>query len=57
MTKRICIMTGKEFEDEKEGFKYNFQGIWYYIFDMAERNKFIVKPETFISEAKSKNWL
>tara|TARA_B100001142_G_C14346061_1_gene660037 strand:- start:364 stop:558 length:195 start_codon:yes stop_codon:yes gene_type:complete len=57
MTKRICMMTGREFEDSKEGFKYNFEGTWYYIFDMGERNKFIVEPPKYIEEAKKNKWL
>jgi len=51
------MMTGREFEDSKEGFKYNFEGTWYYIFDMGERNKFIVEPPKYIEEAKKNQWL
>ena len=53
MAMRTCAITGKEFDDEKSGYKWNYEGKWYYFADIAARNKFIGDPKKHIEAATS----
>ena len=52
MAQQTCLVTGKTFDDEKSGYKWQHNGQWYYFADIAARNKFIGNPDKYIAEAQ-----
>jgi len=51
MAERTCVVTGKTFDDEKTGYKWNYDGQWYYFKDIASRNAFIGDPKKYLEKA------
>jgi YHS domain-containing protein len=51
MAQRTCIVTGKTFDDEASGYKWTYEGKWYYFADMAARNRFMGNPKQFLEGA------
>ena len=50
MAQRTCIVTGKTFDDETSGYKWNYEGKWFYFADIAARNRFIGNPKQFLED-------
>ncbi len=50
MVERVCFISGRTFDDEKEGYKFNFEGTWYYFRDISDRNRFLGNPKKYIEE-------
>jgi len=51
MAQRTCIVTGKTFDDETSGYKWSYEGKWYYFADMGSRNRFMGNPKQFLEGA------
>ena len=51
MAQRTCIVTGKTFDDETSGYKWTYEGKWYYFADMGSRNRFMGNPKAFLEAA------